>query len=250
MNSSAEKEQHFLQEEKILDLEIKEAKLKAKDKVIEIGAGDGRLTKRILNKKCEVISFETDETFKSELEKIKKENSKLKLIFEDAKKHGWEGANKIVANIPYSMSEPLIHKMISEGIEEGVLIIGENFKKILETKETKAGIIANLYFNFKFICKIDKKHFKPVPRVDSWMISFKEKKANKKEKILRSVVERNGKIKNAIIYALVESGKTKNQAREFILSSEIHEGVLEKPVQSLSGRVLEKIRESLNNQNT
>jgi len=245
MNLDSKKEQHFLQDEKILNLEIKEAKLNSTDRVIEVGAGDGRLTKKILEKECRVLAFETDESFKIGLEEIKTENPKLKLIFGDAKKHSWEGANKIVANIPYSMSEPLIHKMIYEGISEGVLIVGENFKEILEKKETKIGIIANLYFNFKFICKIDKKKFEPVPRVNSYMINFKIKKPDKSEKLLRGIIEKNGKIKNAIIYAFVESGKTKNLAREFIMNSGLDNSVLEKPVKSLSGRVLEMLRREL-----
>ena len=245
MNLNSEKEQHFLQDEKILDLEIKEAKLNSKDKVIEVGAGDGRLTKKILSKKCEVLAFETDEKFREELERIKKENKRLKLIFGDAKRYSWEGCNKIVSNIPYSMSEPLIHKAIFNEIKEGVLIVGENFKEILETKATKIGIIANLYFKFRFIQKIDKSKFEPVPRVNSWMIGFKEKKADEKEIILRRIIEKNGKIKNAIMYAFVESGKTKNQAREFIMSSGLDEAVLEKPVKSISGKVIEIIRGKL-----
>lgn len=245
MNLDSEKEQHFLKDEKILDLEIKEAKLKVNDRVIEIGAGDGRLTKKILEKKCHVLAFESDEKFKEELEEIKKENAKLKLVFGDAKKFSWEGSNKIVANIPYSMSEPLIFKLIYEAIEDGILIVGENFKEILEKKETKIGIIANLYFSFRFIQKIDKSKFEPAPRVNSWMIGFKEKKANEKEMILRRIIEKNGKTKNAIIYAFVESGKTKNQAREFIANSDLDEEILEKPVKSISGKVLEMLGERL-----
>jgi len=43
----------------------------------------------------------------------------------------------------------------------------------------------------------------------------------------------------------VESGKTKNQAREFIANSDLDEEVLEKPVKSISGKVLEMLRERL-----
>jgi hypothetical protein len=47
------------------------------------------------------------------------------------------------------------------------------------------------------------------------------------------------------MYAFVESGKTKNQAREFIMSSGLDEAVLEKPVKSISGKVIEIIRGKL-----
>jgi len=152
-----EKQQHFLENKKILKKQISLAKLSKKDKVIEIGAGDGRLTKLISPKVKFLTSFETDKKFKPILNNLKLKNTKF--IFENALKHSWKNHNKIVANIPYSLSEPLIQKSIKEGINEITIIVGEKLKKVLEEKITKIGILANLYFEINYIQRIISKEF-------------------------------------------------------------------------------------------
>ena len=137
-----EKAQHFLKNKKILKKEISVARLKKTDNVIEIGAGDGRLTKLISEKVNSLTSYEPDKRFSKELESLKLKNTKF--VFENALKDSWKGHNKIVSNIPYSLSEPIIMKAIDEKIKELTLIVGENFSKILKEKTTKIGVIANL----------------------------------------------------------------------------------------------------------
>jgi 16S rRNA (adenine1518-N6/adenine1519-N6)-dimethyltransferase len=235
-----ELDQHFLENGKILELEVEKAELSSKDKVVEIGCGDGRLTKKILEKNCYLLGFEIDERFKEKLSKIK--NKRFEIFFNDAIKSNWQGANKIVANIPYSLSEPLIHKIISERIELGVVIVGENFKKILEEKKTKIGIIAGLYFDIEFVLKIDKKEFNPIPRVNSWMIKLIRKNVlSKSEEILQGILERKGKLKNAILYALVSEGLTKREAREKIVGLGLSEEVLDNSSKGIGVEVVKRL---------
>jgi len=110
MKLSKEKQQHFLKNEKILKKEIKIAKLSKNDNVLEIGAGDGRLTKLISEKVNSLTVYELDAVFKPIFENLRLKNTKL--IFDNALSHSWKGHNKIVSNIPYSLSEPVIMKAI------------------------------------------------------------------------------------------------------------------------------------------
>jgi len=65
------KRQNFLIDENVLNLEIKTANINHKDKIIEIGAGNGKLTKEIVKKQYYVLFFsETDLRFQEELDKI------------------------------------------------------------------------------------------------------------------------------------------------------------------------------------
>jgi len=141
---SSEKQQHFLKNKEILKKEIEIAKLAKKDNVLEIGAGDGRLTILIDKKVNSVTSFENDPSLKPVLENLKLKNTKF--VFEDALKFSWKEYNKIVSNIPYSLSEPVIMKAIKEEIKELILIIGENFATLLKEKTSKIGVLANLYY--------------------------------------------------------------------------------------------------------
>ena len=58
-------------------------------------------------------------------------------------------------------------------------------------------------------------------------------------------MSKNGKIKNSIIYSLVESGKTKNQAREILNKIGLHESILEKPAKKLTAELIKRIKENL-----
>lgn len=240
----AEKDQHLLKNKTVLSKEVGEAMLSKNDKVIEIGAGTGLLTARLAQKSGEVLAFEVDERFKESLEKLRERFDNLKIVYGNALDYDWKGYNKIVSNIPYSLSESIIRKAIKSDIEEIVIITGENFKNALMGEST-LGVIVNLFFEVNPIMFVSKKDFFPVPRVDSWLLKMKRKNPDKIEKIMQKIVLREGKIKNAIMYSLVSAGKTKNQAREIINGMKIPKQTLEKSTGKITGDFLMKLREDL-----
>ena len=236
--SNSDLAQHFLVDEKVLKKEVEIANLSKEDKIIEIGAGKGALTKLLAKKSKFVLAFEKDISLKKDLSKIDSDN--LKIVYDDAMNYDWRGY-KIVSNIPYFLSGDLILKAIQDRVNNITLIIGETFKEKLVNKEGKIGFIANLFYNIKPIIKIEKTSFNPAPRTDSWLITLIKKQMSDSEKFLVDVINRKGKIKNALIYALVNSGKTKNQARETIDSMNLSLQVLEKPTSKLTKEFLEKL---------
>jgi len=244
--------QHFLVDKNILGEFVKICDIKSEDKIIEIGAGTGILTKAILEKNPKkIIAFEVDKKFFDDLNGLTKKNQNLEIVFGDAVKQPWKNCNKICASIPYYLSESIILKAIENPeIKEIFLITGENFKKTLEEKTEKIGILANLYYKIKPVKKISKEAFNPVPRVNSWIIALERKKEfeNKTEEILTNILKSKGKIKNAILYSLVKEGKTKNSAREMIEKMNLNKETLEKPVASITGKFLEMIEEKLGEQ--
>lgn len=238
-----DKDQHMLTDLKILKEEIKSAELKETDEVIEIGAGTGNLTKEIVKKVKKLTAFETDLKFKDNLREIEMENKNLEIIWGNALDYPWKG--KVVSNIPYSLSEPVIMKAIASDIEIMVLIVGENLKEILEAKESKLGIIANLFYKITPIDKVDKNKFFPQPRVNSWMIKFVKKKITDKDKILLEVAFSDKKIKNALMSSFILRGKTKNQSREIIDKMKIDQNVLNKPSARMTGKFMLILKDKL-----
>lgn len=235
--------QHFLIDKKVLEKEIKSAELSKTDKVIEIGAGKGILTSLLAKNSKMVLAFEKDPSLKKYLDEIKANN--LKIVYDDAMKYDWRNYNKIVSNIPYFLSGDLVLKAISDNIQEITLIIGEDFKEKLMQQDGKIGFIANLFYNINPILEVDKKSFSPPPRINSWLITLSKKQMNSSEKFLVSIINRKGKIKNAIMYALVNLGKTKKQSKEIIDSMHLSLPVLEKPTSRITKEFLVKIKESL-----
>ncbi len=240
------KGQHFLINRNIIKKKIKVAKISKKDRIIEIGAGEGILTKELVKKAGEVLAFEIDKKYLKKLNLLEKNHKNLKVICDNALDYSWKGFTKIVSNTPYFLSGPLIIKSIKEDIPEIILIVGERFKNLLETKQTKIGIIANLFYNIHFITKVDKNSFSPRPRVDSWLIKLRKKeKFSYVESLLISIFNKNGKLKNAIIYSLVGMGETKRNSREIIKKMDLSESSLEKSVSRISGRLLIRLIKEL-----
>jgi 16S rRNA (adenine1518-N6/adenine1519-N6)-dimethyltransferase len=230
-----EKDQHFLIDQDILALEIRTAELNSKDKVIEIGSGKGILTKELI--KSKVLAFEINQLFKKDMDKLKSKN--LKVIYDNALNYSWKGYTKIVSNIPYTISEPIILKAIEDKIPFLVLIVSESFKELLIKAETKIGIITNLFYNVESISFVKRECFEPKPSVDSYLIKLTAKESND---ILKEIVLKEGKIKNAILYSLVSRGKTKKQSKEIIQKLNIPEKVLNKSVKKITGDFLLKLR--------
>ena len=73
----------------------------------------------------------------------------------------------------------------------------------------------------------------------------KKGKLTPKEAFLASILSRRGKIKNALLYSLVDKGKTKREARQKIENLGLSKQVLEKPISRITGRFLIRLSENL-----
>lgn len=236
---NTELDQHFLIDEEILKKVVETAEISKDDKVIEIGCGSGVLTKEIFSKPKEFIGFEIDKRYEKELKKY--ETKKSKIIFDSALNHSWNGY-KIVSNLPYGLSEPVIYKAIEDEVKELTLTIGKNFEELLVENKNKIAVIANLYYEIIPIIEISKKAFSPPPRVKSFLVKLKSKEPSKIEKALRFTIERKGKTKNAIMYALVEQGKTKRESKKIIEEMKLDSEILENSTKRITGDFLLKLK--------
>ncbi|HRZ85703.1 MAG TPA: rRNA adenine N-6-methyltransferase family protein [Candidatus Paceibacterota bacterium] len=241
-----ERDQHFLINEDVLKKEIEISNISEDDKIIEIGSGRGILTEELSIRCSRVLSFEIDKKFKKELEKIEKRNKNIIFIFDNALNYNWKGYNKLVSNIPYSLSEPVMNRLINSEIKEAILIVGENFKNLLMFQKTKVGILTNIFFKVKPIMFVGRECFNPSPRIDSWLIKMtRREKINSIQKIMQDILRKEGKLKNSLLYALINSGKTKNQSREMIKLLNISPRTLEKNTKKLTGNAIILIQEEL-----
>ena len=93
---------------------IDAAKISPEDTIVEIGPGVGFVTEQLVKKAKKVIAIELDEEAIKELEKLNAPN--LEIIHKDVLKTDLstlcEGKIKIVANIPYYITTPIIFKLI------------------------------------------------------------------------------------------------------------------------------------------
>ena len=236
-------DQHFLKDGKIIEKMIKAAELKKDDAVFEIGAGEGNITKEIA-KKCRVIAVELDIKFKDELDKI--ENAEI--IFGNALYRLDEFRfNKIISNVPFSITEPLFKKLMKKEFDNAVLLIGEKFFEIIKS-DGKLGITKKIFFDAKKICDAERKCFEPEPRTECVVVKItkRKKKLTKFENLVKEVLlQDDKKVKNALMYAMKRADNlTKNEARKLIYKN-IPATLLDKIVDNLSNEEFLEVYERI-----
>ncbi|MDX8431081.1 MAG: 16S rRNA (adenine(1518)-N(6)/adenine(1519)-N(6))-dimethyltransferase RsmA [Candidatus Algichlamydia australiensis] len=108
--------QNFLTDPNILRKILKTAEVSSNDLVVEIGAGPGIITEALLETGAQVIAIEIDSRFAKELPRLN--NGNLEVIESDILTvdfaqllKGKSGA-KIVANLPYHLTSPILGKIM------------------------------------------------------------------------------------------------------------------------------------------
>lgn len=121
------KDQHFLIDEHILERIIEYGKLTAADTVLEIGAGYGNLTAKLAKRAGKVIAIEID----PELAFSIKKGENIELIMGDALREEIPHFNKVISNLPYSISSPVTFILLQHEFELGILMYQHEFAKRL-----------------------------------------------------------------------------------------------------------------------
>ncbi len=178
--------QNFLKDNNIINKISESINPKSDDLIVEIGPGAGALTKKIVQKNCDVICFEIDERLKEVLNKIESQN--LKIVFKDflkinIKDYIDKKYNKIyfVGNLPYYITTAIINKIVEETDPYEIIImiqkeVAERFKAKPNSKEYNSlSVFLQYNFDIKKVCDVSKNCFEPVPKVDSMVIKLKKK---------------------------------------------------------------------------
>ncbi len=203
--------QNFLKNEKIADYIVEVADLSTSDIVLEIGPGRGILTERLL-KKAPVVAVEIDEELCDYLELIfadDYESGRLKIMCGDALKISFPPFTKVVANIPYHISSPLIFKLLKYNFRDGVLLLQKEFAERLcagpgTKKYGRLSVMMHYHGDAEMIKVVKRGNFSPVPKVDSAIVRIeKNERFCADRRVLEEVVrrifsQRRKKIKNIL----------------------------------------------------
>jgi 16S rRNA (adenine1518-N6/adenine1519-N6)-dimethyltransferase len=190
--------QNFLIDEKIADTIIKSLEIDKTDLVIEIGCGIGSLTNKILNTGCRMIGYEIDWAFIKFLKEYFKEDiisGKFELIEGDflkesvlssVKKENYRSV-KLVGNLPYYITKPVIEKIFTTDLEFDLvcIMIQKEVADKLRSKENSKkysylSILSQVNKEMKSVCEAGPESFYPSPEVDSEVVLFSSK-MNKSE---------------------------------------------------------------------
>lgn len=166
----------FLHDEYYLSKEVKAAGINKHDKVLEIGGGTGNLTKFLLNETNNLIVIEINTKLYHELlNKFKGTGIEVihgNILKMDLKKYR---VNKVVSNIPYSISSPILYKLLDMDIELAILAVQKEFGERLcalpgSGNYSRLTVTSFLKADISQLFDIPRSAFNPQPEVDSVVV--------------------------------------------------------------------------------
>ncbi|PSF37146.1 16S rRNA (adenine(1518)-N(6)/adenine(1519)-N(6))-dimethyltransferase [Aphanothece hegewaldii CCALA 016] len=187
--------QHWLKSEYALDQIIEAAELKQSDRILEIGPGTGILTRRLLKTAGVVVAVEIDRDLCTKLVKTfaNQENFLLlqgDILSLDLDSHltsfpKFAHPNKVVANIPYNITSPILEKLLGSVAKPAanpyctivLLIQKEVAERLVAKPATKAynGLSVKTQYlaSCEWITDVPARAFYPPPKVDSAVIRLR-----------------------------------------------------------------------------
>ena len=178
--------QNFLEDLELSEKIIEISGVSKDIEVVEIGPGLGFLTEKLIEKSKYLTAFEIDDDLIPVLNKKFQGRDNFSLIHEDFMTTDLgtflEGKKniKVVANIPYYITSPIINKLIEyrKNISEIYLMVQ---KEVAERIASEAGSknmsllthAVQFYADAEYLFTVPKEKFTPVPKVDSAFLKIK-----------------------------------------------------------------------------
>lgn len=228
--------QNFLIDDSVLNDIVEGAEVNENDFIIEIGPGVGTLTAKLLMKAKKVTSIELDNDLIPILQEELGEHENFNLIHKDALKVdfnsliGEEKSVKLVANLPYYVTTPIIVKLLKDGYNFKSLTImiqkevAERINAEPNCKEYGAlSVLVQYYCNTSIVRRVAPSCFIPRPKVESIVIRLdrldKPRVNSKDENIMFELVRAGFNMRRKTLW---------NAAKSFKLSKEKLEEAFEK----------------------
>ena len=181
--------QNFLTDTNILQKIVDTAEIDENVNVIEIGPGIGALTEFLAENAAEVMTFEIDERLVPILADTLRDFDNVRVVNEDILKSDLQArikefANpnlpiKVVANLPYYITTPILMHLIESGIpfsEFVVMMQREVADRISAQPNSKSygslSIAVQYYMTAKVAFIVPRTVFVPAPNVDSAILKM------------------------------------------------------------------------------
>ena len=189
--------QNFLIDTNVIDRILEGARVQEGDYVIEVGPGIGTLTKEMGRTAEKVVAIEIDKTLIPILEETLADFPNIEVINQDILKVDVQelvkeklngGPVKLIANLPYYITTPIVMKFLEEDIPVTDIVVmvqkevADRMNAQPNSKDYGALSVAVQYYcDTEIVAKAPRHMFMPQPNVDSTVIGLhvrEEKKYN------------------------------------------------------------------------
>jgi 16S rRNA (adenine1518-N6/adenine1519-N6)-dimethyltransferase len=194
--------QHFLRDENIARKIVESLQLKAGDRVIEIGPGQGDLTKFLVRSSVHVVGIEIDpravevlrERFGDGLQLVEQDILTVRLA-DVSLQQGFRPC--VVGNLPYYITSEILFWLFDQRqfIRHATFMMQfEVAQRLVAQPDSKQygilSIMTQFYTECRFLFKVSRNSFHPRPQVDSAVVRFEPKELipSVDERLFRNVV--------------------------------------------------------------
>lgn len=184
--------QNFLIDGNILRKIVTTAQISSGDLVIEVGSGPGSLTEELLNSGAHVLAIEKDAILAQALERLKTPNNRLEIYNDDILTFPLEKIlgpflsnthkAKVIANLPYHLTTPIIVQLIKQRHLFSTLILmvqDEVARRFTANPKTSAYSSFTVFLSFyscpRYAFTVSRNCFYPIPKVNSAIVIFELK---------------------------------------------------------------------------
>ena len=177
--------QNFIFDSNLLDAIVSDAGVTAEDTVVEIGTGAGTLTARLAARAKKVFSFEVDERLRPVLDLTLQGVGNAEVVFRDVMKMKdaeftdivGGGTFRVVANLPYYITTPLIMRFVESGLPVSSLTVMVQ-KEVADRLTAEVGsadyaavtLAVKMFGDAAVMRTVDRRMFRPAPNVDSAVV--------------------------------------------------------------------------------
>jgi 16S rRNA (adenine1518-N6/adenine1519-N6)-dimethyltransferase len=179
--------QVFLKDQNIIKKILESADISPKDSIVEIGCGEGWFSLSIAAINPNLYIYEIDEKYFEMAKERLKDFNTVKFIHKDVLKDDFAEVEapkfKIIANIPYYISTKILKMIINakDRVGQSTLMVQKEFAQKLianpgDKLYTSLSIYTRFYLDIEYLFTVSKNCFRPIPKIDSAVISIKPRK--------------------------------------------------------------------------
>jgi 16S rRNA (adenine1518-N6/adenine1519-N6)-dimethyltransferase len=178
--------QHFLVDEGALDAIVDAADLSARDDVLEVGPGPGALTRRLAARARSVTAIEVDARMVAVAAEMLVEERNVRIVHADALAvdlfaAGERPPTRIVANLPYQITSPLLHRFLGDARRPPIVVVlvqEEVARRMAATasdarERSFLSVFVQSFAEPRIVRRVPAGSFMPPPRVSSAVVALR-----------------------------------------------------------------------------
>ena len=245
-------EQHLVDAD-IIKRMIDAAEVDIDDAVLEVGPGSGNITLHLAEMAHSVYVVEKNPKFIPILRERLRDLRNVEVVEGDALIVELPAFDKVVSNLPYSISEAFIQRLTRRSFKASSLLVSTSFAGVLlagegDAEYSRLTFSSNLFFDVELVEQVPPSAYYPEPKTSTSLLSLRPRQVSSSaESVMRGVMLRGDKkLKNALMDAVIAASpaygtpSTKRTAKKYAEKLEIGKEA-EARVARLPLRILERV---------